>query len=245
MDPDEYKLMYEVEESHWWYHGMAEVTRSIIEKYYPTNGNIRILDAGCGTGAGMAFLSRYGNVYGFDISPLAIQYCMKRSHRNLAIGSVMEVPFSDTTFELITSLDVLYFTDVSDEAVLKEFVRVLLPGGRVIIRVPAFNWLRGIHDEKVSTGHRYTLRELKTKLSNAGFHPLLMSYANAMLLPFVVFKRFLERPFRFQTASDTAIQLGFIGKLFRYFLTTESRLITRHSLPLGVSIFGVAQKPKS
>jgi len=230
-------------ESHWWYRGMAAITRSLIDAYYPRGINSRILDTGCGTGAAMAMLSSYGTVTGMDISPHAIDLCKRRGSLQVTRASVMSLPFADDTFDLVTSLDVLYFVDVDDEIALKEFARVLMPGGRFIVRVPAFDWLRGIHDVKVSTGHRYTLRELSEKMERNGIPPDFMSYANTILFPVIVLKRFSEKWTPPQRHSDIAVNMGFLERLFEYCLILESHLITKLPFPFGLSIFGFGQKP--
>ena len=242
MEPNEYEIMYRAEDSHWWFKGMDAITRTVLGTYYPRGGNIRILDAGCGTGAGMAMLSEYGAITGFDISPHAIRLSRQRSQEKLVTASVMEIPFASETFDLVTSFDVLYFDQIQDESALQEFFRVLVPGGRIILRVPAFNWLRGVHDLKVSTGHRYTLQELSRKLKNNKLDPDFLSYANTILFPVAVLKRMIERWLPVQTESDLTIDMKCFDKLFEDLLILESRIITKFSLPFGLSIIGVGQK---
>ena len=230
------------EESHWWYLGMAAITKEILETFCPSRRNLRILDAGCGTGGGMLFLSQYGTVTGIDVSPHSIHYCLRRGCRTLARASVMALPFPDESFDLVTSFDILYFEDIRDEQALQESARVLTPGGRILIRVPAFDWLRGVHDIRVSTGHRYTLPELKKKLEQSGLRVEFANYANTLLFPLVVLKRFSENFIPTQRNSDISIDAGCVGNLFKKCLVFESRLITKCRFPFGVSIFALARK---
>lgn len=243
MDRREYEIMYRAEDSHWWYRGMAEITRALIETYYPRGGHLRILDAGCGTGAGMSLLADYGKVTGFDISPAAVQLCRLRHREKIVRASVMALPYPNETFDLVTSFDVLYFRNVQDEVALRETGRILKPGGRIILRVPAFKWLRGTHDRRVSTGHRYTLRELSGKMEGNGLKPVWLSYANAVLFPAVFLKRLWDRWFPFQKDSDIAINAGCLGGILETCLRMESRLLRRRTLPFGVSLLAVGEKP--
>ena len=245
MEPEEYALMYETEESHWWYRGMAAITRGVINTCNQRGSPLRILDAGCGTGAGMAWLSKYGQVTGFDVSGQAVRLSRKRGHKRLAIASLMQIPFAKESFDLVTSFDVLYFAGVQDEVALEEFARVLVPGGKIILRVPAFDWLRGIHDTKVSTRHRYTSRELSTKMEKCRLQPVILSYANTILFPFIALKRLFERWLPFQNESDIAISLGFLDRLFEYCLILESHVIPKWPLPFGLSLIAVGQKRES
>jgi SAM-dependent methyltransferase len=168
-----------------------------------------------------------------------------RGHEQLVAASVMAVPFAARSFDLITSLDVLYFDRVQDDLALREFSRILVPGGRVVLRVPAYNWLRGIHDQKVCTGHRYTLRELRQKMKGNGFVPGIMTYVNTLLFPVALLKRLCEKWLPPQSSSDIAIDVKGLGRLLKGCLVLESRLITRWSLPFGLSIMAVGQKPPS
>lgn len=222
---------------------MSAITQAIIEKYYPRGKQPRILDAGCGTGGAIKFLSRYGKVIGFDISEHALRFCQGRGVQNIARASVMDIPFADETFDLVIALDVLYFVNIDDEAALREFYRTLVPGGRLVIRVPAFNWLRGIHDIKVATGHRYTLKELTGKIERNGLLPEFISYTNALLFPLIVLKRVVEKWLPPQADSDITINVGHLRKLFEYCLVLESHFIKKHSLPFGVSVIAAARKP--
>ena len=243
VDPREYDIMYRAEQSHWWYQGMAQITRSILEIFYAPGSGLSILDAGCGTGAGLLFLSQYGSVTGLDISPHALRYCAERGCREVARASVMALPFQEGSFDLVTSFDILYFQGIRDETALQETARILRPGGRLLLRVPAFDWLRGTHDARVSTAHRYSSRELSDKLVKGGFEIEFMSYANTILFPLAVLKRFTERwLLNPQQNSDIAVNVGVFSGLLRSCLVLESKLVRFWRLPFGLSVVAVAKK---
>ena len=121
--------MYRAEQSHWWYRGMGEITRRLLETFCEPRSDMRILDAGCGTGAGLLFLSRYGSATGLDISGHALRFCAGRGCRNLTKASVTALPFREESFDLVTSFDILYFEGIDDAVALRETARVLRPGG--------------------------------------------------------------------------------------------------------------------
>lgn len=243
MDASEYELMYKVEDSHWWYQGMAAIMRAVLESRYARGEGLSILDAGCGTGGAMSWLSDYGRVVGLDFSPHALRYCRMRGHNRLVQASVMGIPFASRTFDLVVSLDVLYFMHVQDEQALREFLRVLVPGGRALLRLPAYNWLRGAHDRKVSTAHRYTRKEVREKFRRSGMNPELLTYVNTLLFPAVVLKRLLDRLLSAPPSSDLAVDMKSLAGFLRGCLLLESRLLRRGTLPFGLSIVGLARKP--
>ncbi|MCJ7596555.1 MAG: class I SAM-dependent methyltransferase [Desulfobacterales bacterium] len=242
LDPKEYEIMYRAEQSHWWYQGMAAISRSLLETFCAPGAGLRILDAGCGTGAGLLLLSGYGSVTGLDISAHALRFCAERGCIEIGRASVMALPFREGTFDLVTSFDILYFEGVHDEKALREAARVLRPGGRLLIRVPAFDWLRGTHDARVSTAHRYTSRELSGKLARSGFEVEFISYANMILFPFALLKRFSERWLSAQKDSDLALNPGGFSGFLRGCLVLESRLIPKCRFPFGLSVIAVARK---
>jgi SAM-dependent methyltransferase len=222
---------------------MAAITKRILETFYAPGSGLAILDAGCGTGAGLLFLSPYGSVTGLDISSHALRFCADRGCTEVGRASVMALPFRDETFDLVTSFDILYFEGIHDETALQETGRVLRPGGRLLIRVPAFDWLRGTHDARVSTAHRYTSKELAHKLLKSGFEVEFMSYANMILFPLALVKRLSEgwllSP---QQDSDIAVKVGAFSGLLRNCLVLESRLIPKWRLPFGLSVIAIAKK---
>lgn len=242
MQTKEYEIMFMVEEFHWWYQGMASITRRIIEKYCPSGPDYRILDAGCGTGGGILLLSQYGSVCGIDISKEAIHFSHGRGFHKLMRASVMALPFHNASFDLLTSFDILYFKGINDTLALQEAARVLTPEGRILVRVPAFNWLRGIHDKKVSTGHRYTLQEICMKIERNGFIVEFANYMNTILFPLAVLKRSIEKWLPPQADSDLAIPVGPLSFLLRGCLILESHFITKCRFPFGLSIIVMGKK---
>jgi SAM-dependent methyltransferase len=246
MDSSEYGLMYQVEDSHWWYRGMAAVTCALLDRWYGRDGSLRILDAGCGTGAAMTgYLSGYGRVWGMDLVAEALRYCRKRGASALARASVARLPYAEGSFDLATSLDVLYEQTVpSDLDALGELRRVLARGGRLLIRLPAYGWMRRGHDEVVRTKHRYTRAELASLLRDAGFRVEHLSYANAVFLPAAILKKISERLFpTAQPRSDLSIQAGAFNGLLCRLLSWEAPWIARTGIPFGLSVVGVGYKP--
>ena len=103
----------------------------------------RVLDAGCGTGRNVRFLARYGEVTGLDFSPVALDCCRQRGLTRLVRGSANALPFAAGSFDLVTSFDVLTSGGVQDAEALPESARVLRPGGHLLVRVAAYDALRG------------------------------------------------------------------------------------------------------
>ena len=171
---------------------MREITRSLLNQVYPKGTVIRALDTGCGTGGMLSWLSRYTSdrVVGIDLSQTALGFCRARDQRELTRGSVAQLPFADSSFELVTSFDVLqHVLDKGDVRAIAEIYRVLRPGGVAFVRVSAYQWLRSGHDEALAVQRRYTLGELSEEMRRAGFSIRRATYANTLLLPVAAIKR--------------------------------------------------------
>lgn len=245
MEKEEYEVMFAVEQNHFWYRGMRSITETLLRKYLPQITQNIILDAGCGTGETELFLRKFGKPYGVDISPVALSYCKKRGLENIRQSSIEKLPFKDNTFDLVTCFDVICQQEVkNDTRALHEFHRVLKPNGILILRVPAFNWLKSYHDVSVHTKHRYSRSEIKDLLKKTDFSFFKVSYINTILFPIVVIKRFLFR-FISHKHSDLTPLLPILNNLFLIPLTIETFLIRYLDFPFGVSVIAVTQKKKN
>lgn len=245
MNLEEYEVMYRVEDTHWWYLGMERITRRLVERALPPDRDtrpLRILDAGCGTGAVMKYLARYGAVTGFDFSAEALKFSRRRGHMRLAQASVTDLPFADNQFDLVVSFDVLCEIGVDDVQSLREFARVLQPGGAVLLRLPAYSWMRGRHDVAVHLAHRYTRGEIEAKLRAGGLTPLHASYANTFLFPVAAAKRWSERFLPPQAGSDLTLNPGPANAMLRAILSAEAPLITSSGLPFGLTVTALGRK---
>lgn len=243
-----YRRMYELEDSHWWFRGMEAITVRLLRRLPEAPaGGWEVLDAGCGTGRNLGFLARYGRVTGVDVSPLALECCARRGFRRLAGGSVNALPLPDAQFDLVTTFDVLMTEGVDDRAALAEFARVLRPGGVLLLRVPAYDWLRGRHDEEWAVARRYERSALRALLAAAGFRVEQASYANTWLLPVALGKRLLERwapPKHEGDDLQIGAGQGLAGRFLARLLASEARWVARGGgLPCGLSLFALARKP--
>ena len=248
MEQSEYTTLAAVEAKHWWHGGMRAITAALLDPVFAHQRNLRILDAGCGAGGNARFLQRYGNVYGLDIARPALQFSASNLPGRLVGASVAELPFASDSFDLVTSFDVLYHRAVPDELVaLREFHRVLRPNGRVLLRMPAYEFLRSKHDRAVHTRRRYTATEVRDLLSSAGFFVERWSYALTTLFPLALAQRLAERllPALEQENSDLSLPSDAVNALMRMPLALEAAWISSGGiLPFGLSIVCVAHSGK-
>jgi SAM-dependent methyltransferase len=138
------------------------------------------------------------------------------------------LPFADASFDLVTSFDVLEHID-DDVAALRELARVLRPGGRVVMAVPAFPLLWGDQDLVSHHFRRYRWPQLRDCMLAAGLEPLHHSYFNVLLFVPIAAIRLGRRALRPPRADSTDFRLGppaLNGLLARLF-AAEAPLVAR------------------
>lgn len=248
MERSEYEVLPAIEPRHWWHGGMRALVAAFLDPLYRDRHDLRILDAGCGTGGNMHFLRRYGQVWGLDYADIALELAAHTLAGRLARGSVMALPYADASFDLVTSFDVLYHRGVPDEApALHEMRRVLAPGGRVLLRLPAYEFLRSKHDRAVHTRRRYTVREVLQLVAAAGFVPERWSYGNTLLFPLAVAQRLSEKalPALERDESDLALPSPPVNRALRVPFALEAGwLAAGGRMPYGLSILCLAHSNK-
>jgi 2-polyprenyl-3-methyl-5-hydroxy-6-metoxy-1,4-benzoquinol methylase len=248
MNPREYRQMYRVEDSHWWYVALHELITSVVERKRSEAGRLRILDAGCGTGRLCQLMARFGTVAGCDMSDEALECCRERGLTELFKVDLNDVQLPPSTYDVITSIDTLYHQWVKDEtAVLARFHAALRPGGIVILNLVAHEFLRSTHDIAVHTRKRYTRKEVVTMLENAGFKVELATYRLGFLFPPIATYRLLRRLLNFNSdaekiVSDVHAPNPLINRLLLGLARHENRYILKSAVPFGTSVFAVGRK---
>ena len=247
MRPLNYEVMFEVEDYHWWFVGRRAIVFSQIEDALGARASsgarpeLRVLDIGCGAGATMDHLKRYGQPHGIDLSQLPLNFSRKRGHQRVMRASATDLPFDSESFDLVTALDVVEHLE-DDVKGLAEIRRVLKPGAPAVIFVPAFQSLWGPND--VQSGHqrRYRLDQLRVAVEKAGLSVERISYANfAMFIPIWVGRKILTLLGRDEQAENR-INHPIINNLLAKIFSSEVGWLRKHPLPFGVSIICVARK---
>jgi SAM-dependent methyltransferase len=242
---EDYDLLFNFEEDFWWFVGMRRITDTVTARELDLP-NLTILDAGCGTGFNLGHYKagKGRDVFGLDVSMDALQWVRKRGSSRVAQASVADIPFKSETFDVVFSFDVLQTLppELSDHAI-REMHRVLKPGGHLFVRAPAFEWLRSSHDLELD--HRFTRDEMSRKLSGEGFEVGWSNYANGILFPVIVVRRFLKR---FGIGAGTDVRplprgLGWLESIFCRILFAEAWWFKRGGhLPVGLSVICYARK---
>lgn len=236
------------ESRHFWFRGFRWFITPLIARALRGRPGARILDCGCGTGANLELLARFGTPYGFDLTHVGLYIGRREGRRRLAEATVTAVPFPSGSFDLVTSFDVLVTLDeAAERAALCEMFRVTRPGGCLLVNVAAFDMLRGDHSVLSREVRRYTRGRLAAVVTAAGFTIERLTYTNAVLFPPLVLLRKYHRyrglAEEAEATGEIAVPVAPINAALTAALFIESLWLRAFDNPFGSSLLCLARKP--
>lgn len=236
-----FKNLNDLDSEYWWNRVRFSFVRRNILRHAFTSGST-LLDIGCGTGSFLSWLKRDPsfpdyNLIGVDASRQACDYANSKNVRALLYD--FSVPLTELIKEkpaLITMLDVLEHIPNSVD-VLKNIRETAGQGAKLIVLVPAFDFLWSSWDDELGHCRRYTKRILLNELCEAGWRPIACQYLFiAMFIPALLRKMLINAgilsPVEFPNTSQWVNNL-----LIKYFCM-ENRV--GFALPFGTSIGCIA-----
>jgi SAM-dependent methyltransferase len=237
MEPSEYALMDDAEQRMWWYRALHA---RLLDALAGMHG--RVLDAGCGTGGLLAVLAARRpdlDLVGLEWAQPAAERARQKSKAAVVCGSVNALPIARASFDAAIAADLLCHAAVDPRAALSELRRVLRPGGRLVVNMPAYQWLLSAHDRRVHNVRRLTAPATAALLRDAGFTRVRARYWNGLLLPAMVVQRKLLA--RGESASDVAPFPPWLNAVLHGMIEAERAL--RLILPAGGSVMATAETP--
>lgn len=245
METNVYEQFAQLEDRHFWFLGRRNIFFDLLGRVLQGRNDLQILEVGCGAGGMLGPLARFGTVTGLDIAKDYVAYCHRRGHQRVLAGSGYELPFRDQSFDLVAAFDTIEHIP-DDGRVLREIRRVLKPGGRVFLSVPAYQFLYSQNDRVAHHQRRYTAHQLRERLRAAGLTPQRLSYFNTFLfpliLPAVLVLKLKEKLFGLPE-GQTNLSHSFAGPVNRAFAAVMSseKLLLRHmEFPFGHSLLALA-----
>lgn len=232
--------MAENEEKYWWHRGHRNIIDAICAEFL-TQNNLQITDVGCGTGGNYQVLKKYGRVTGIDVAESALEYCRKRNVYD-ELRQTDSTDLEPASCDVITAFHVLEHIE-DDRATLRAWHRALTPNGRIIITVPAYQWLFSAHDRSLHHKRRYYRSDLLKKIIETGFTIERSSFLFYITFPLLCVQRLMSK-FKKENDRDTYAKVPrFIEWVLLRTNDLEHFLIT-HAMnsPFGSSIIVCARK---
>jgi glycosyltransferase involved in cell wall biosynthesis len=131
---EEYHNFYEGNDWHKkWKQDISKLIHKISNQYKPE----KVLDVGCGSSPNINFF--YGKCVGIDIHDKALEFMKDYSDAKFEHGSVLDIPFSDKSFDMVGCIEVIEHLTMQDcRKAVSELSRVVKDGGHIILATPNY-----------------------------------------------------------------------------------------------------------
>jgi SAM-dependent methyltransferase len=240
MDRIVYDRMAAHDSTHWWYRARRDILADYLTRYAALPTGARILEIGCGTGHNLPMLAGFGSVEAIEIDPAARAIASARLGRPVGDAPLPALPgIERAAYDLIAVLDVVEHIE-DDVVALAAMRECLKPGGKILIAVPAHQWMWSAHDTVNHHHRRYSKKTLTAAIAAAGLRPRKLTYFNSLLFPLAAAARVAGR-LTGRDDSDDSPPAKPLNALFETIFRLERHAIGRVPMTPGVSIVTLAE----
>ncbi|WP_333570835.1 class I SAM-dependent methyltransferase [Sphingomonas sp.] len=240
MDRIVYDRMAAHDSTHWWYRARRDILADYLGRYGAVPKGAKILEIGCGTGHNLPMLGAFGDVDAIEIDPAAREIASARLGKPVGASPLPDLTgVAPGSYDLVAVLDVVEHID-DDVGALKAMARVLKPGGKILITVPAHQWMWSAHDVVNHHKRRYSKGTLLAALEKAGLKWRKLRWFNSLLFPVAVAARFAGKLMG-KDDSDDSPPPAVLNKAFEAIFGLERHLLGRLPMPPGLSIIVLAE----
>lgn len=236
--PARLQIIADAGERHFWHEPRRELIVDLLGESGAKDAGA-LLDVGCGTGS----LVRTLLTLGYDargVDPFVRESGL--AEPSFIAGTLERLPWEDATFATLCAFDVLEHVD--EDAALREMMRVLRPGGLMLVSVPAYRALWGPRDDAAGHLRRYSRRMLRAALTRHGLAVERLFGFQLALMPMLLVSRWTaRRRGREEVREDKPGSM--VNALLRSINAAEVRLGRVLRPPTGSSLFAVARKAGS
>ena len=230
--------MAEQDQVHWWYVARRKILSALIAREADLPKDARILEIGCGTGHNFEMLTRFGQLDALEMDDEARTLACQRLGREVGdarLPGLSGVP--DGRYDLVALLDVLEHVDDRVES-LRSIAAKLAPDGKILVTVPAYQWMWSAHDLANHHKLRYSKKGLRRDAEAAGLRVRKLGFFNSLLFPVAAMVRIVGN-LAGRKESDDHMPPRPLNTLFEKIFGLERYVIGRMPLPAGVSLFAL------
>ncbi len=234
-----YDTMADLDQRHWWYRARRHVLSALIRRLARPPANATILEIGCGTGHNLAMLSEFGRVEALELDEEVRSVAQQRLGREVMSAPLPELAgVPERHYDLIGAFDVIEHI-ADDRAALASVASRLKSGGKLVMTVPAHQWMWSAHDVVNHHKRRYSKSALKRLIEESPLRLETIGYFNSLLFPLAVAER-LSSKVRGKDEADLTVPATPINTALERVFAAERHLVGRLPLPPGLSLFAVA-----
>jgi SAM-dependent methyltransferase len=242
MDRVIYDRMAAHDSTHWWYRARRDILADYITRYAALPADARILEIGCGTGHNLPMLAAFGEVDAIEIDEAARDIASARLGKAVGEAPLPELPgVPEARYDLIAVLDVVEHIE-DDVAALAGMARRLKPGGKILVTVPAHQWMWSAHDVVNHHHRRYSKATLAKAVADAGLTHNGLRYFNSLLFPAALAARVVGK-LTGKDDSDDSPPAKPLNLAFEKIFALERHLVGRMPLPPGLSLITLLSRP--
>jgi len=239
MDRIVYERMAAHDTTHWWYRARRDILADYLTRWGGLPKDARILEIGCGTGHNLPMLAQFGEIDAIEIDETARAKASERLGKPVGTSPLPElVGVAPGSYDLVAVLDVIEHVE-DDVAALKAITAALKPGGRILITVPAHQWMWSAHDVVNHHKRRYSKAGFEALLEKSGLQGSKLGYFNSLLFPVAVAARFAGKLMGKDDSDDSPPPKP-LNTLFEGIFRLERHMVGRVPLPPGLSLIALA-----
>jgi len=228
------------EQWHWWFRGRQRIIVEVLRRELAGHPSRWIVSVGSGPAEGLVWLRDVAGtatgIVGIDAD--AVHARRPGSGLEYVVGDLQALPLAPASVDVVLALDVIEHLD-DDSGGLREAVRLLRPGGLLLVTVPAMPSLWGSQDVINHHRRRYTRKTLAGAFARAGLPRPAITYFNTLLFPPVAAVRWARRALGASTEVRSDLddsQPGFLNDVLAGVFALERHVVCRIPMPVGVSL---------
>lgn len=243
MNTEEYANLERVERDHWYYAGKRDFVRRWIARVRRLQPHDTLLDCGAGTGKFADEMRDHCHVLVLDDHEESLRRLRERfpAERVLTLTEG-RIPLDASSVDVVTALDVLEHVP-DDAGAVRDFHRVLRPGGLAVITVPASMALWSDWDVVLHHHRRYDRQSLRALFPRESWEIVHANYTNTLLYPAVWgvrrFRRWFPAAPNAERAEDK-VPAPWLNRLLRALFVRTA--LWRLPMPFGVSLVLIARR---
>jgi len=222
---------------HWYYVSKGKAVRKFL-------GDIRseeVLDVGAGSG----IFSR--QLLDNNICQSAVCVDPNYEQETQEIHNSRPIVFvrsaERTTQKLTLMMDVLEHVE-DDVALLMEYADAMPNDGKILITVPAFQFMWSGHDVFLEHYRRYTIKTMEKTITEAGLMPIKSRYFFGSLFPVIAAVRLMKYKEIHESRSELKLYPAWLNKVLVAIHDLERISVFGFNKAFGLSVFCLCEKDR-